>query len=282
MDASQGIFGGVRNYFARIWGSSPHSGATAATAAAKSNAATSALASASSNSSESRALKREYYFDVVPAAPDLMIKLAPFLGDKGVLTLSHCSSLAAQRLADQAIAEWARLGVIIPQEVIDKIPAPPDESQLKENEFLVLIPKGLTLNHFKGKLRYIDYKVECNFFGHIKQDSSYWVAVPKEVLDGSRRKTFSDQVQLMNEKCPGGQVPTLIEAISISLIYKERTGERLLGANPLTYTCCLEQINGYQTSVGGFCTRGLAVDYDFLHWDFPNIVLLPLRKFSSH
>ncbi len=83
----------------------------------------------------------------------------------------------------------------------------------------------------------------------------------------------------VNFEGAGYEVPRLLDAVAVELIYHARTGERLLSDDPWTCTRCHEQSVGCQTHVGGFrAEAGLLVDYDIVDVN-SYIGLAPLRKF---
>jgi hypothetical protein len=271
--ASQGIFGTGQNDEASMqW--TQTSEATAMTGIVVSTSAVASTALAATPAVP--AATCPYYFNaqLVSGANDIVRHLAPFLGVDGLVTISSLSEVAAMKLKEAIINEWAKLGVTVK---LEDIPPVPNASLLKPGEFLMLIPKGRTLNALASRIRYYDQEVK-DAYGEQAVENSYWVAVPDKVLEETRGLPFAKQVEIMNDKCPGAQVAKLPEICAATLIHQERTGERLLSDNPPTYTYIrtLEQFKGYQTVMVSFTLDGLFVYYR--SWGTHFIVLLPIRK----
>jgi len=104
-------------------------------------------------------------------------------------------------------------------------------------------------------------------YGNISSRESHWVLMTRDVLPGTRDKSFKDQCALL-----GGfreyRVLTLVEAITCVGMEYVVSGNRLYGENPWTVTRCEEDIEiseiwggKYQASVGGFGVAGLHVSY---------------------
>jgi hypothetical protein len=98
-------------------------------------------------------------------------------------------------------------------------------------------------------------------------DESYWVLMTKNVLPESEGKTYPIQKALV--EAAGYEVPGCLEAATCILLEELRSGTRLFGIDPLTYTCCEENIDGSQLLVGGFDPRGLMLHSNFYH-NVPN------------
>jgi hypothetical protein len=85
----------------------------------------------------------------------------------------------------------------------------------------------------------------------------------RDVIEGSKNKTFTEQQSLVDEK--GHQkyeIPFALDATACILLeYARSLGQtRLYSSEPWTFTRCQENINGYQLAVGGFASAGLFVD----------------------
>ena len=113
-------------------------------------------------------------------------------------------------------------------------------------------------------------------------DESVWLLMTKDVLPGSRSKSYGRQKTIIEElaKTTGVpyQVPTTLEAATCILAEYSRSENRLFSDSPWTYTRCKENVQGYQVVVGGFAPAGLSVDYND-HYDDGNIGVAALRKF---
>jgi hypothetical protein len=90
--------------------------------------------------------------------------------------------------------------------------------------------------------------------------SSYWVLMTRDVLPGSRDKTYDAQKAFVAEHAHY-DVPYALEAATAILLHYARTGERLYTDAPWTYTRCQEKVlgNEYPVVVGGFSSVGLDV-----------------------
>jgi hypothetical protein len=100
-----------------------------------------------------------------------------------------------------------------------------------------------------------------NFGGHENTPApkSHWVLMTRDVLEGSRAKSFEDQKKLLK---PPYEVPSLLEAAVSILMHHVETREHLYPENPRwTYTRCAEKHSSgsWQMVVGGFAPAGLDV-----------------------
>ena len=167
--------------------------------------------------------------------------------------------------------------------------------QVKDTHLLVLIPshvggKALTLDYL-GELiqspqegghatKYLHYY--AGDIGSQSSSKSYWVLMTRDVLPGSRWKSYADQCALVsahaNRTGLPYELPGALEAAVVMLLHHARSGERLYSDNPLMYTRCREKIMSYPVVVGGFSSGGLFVDsYDY--GSFYNFGVAGLRKF---
>ena len=93
--------------------------------------------------------------------------------------------------------------------------------------------------------------------------SSYGVLMTRDVLLGSRWGNYAAQCALVsnhaNRTGISYEVPRALEASVVMLLHHVRSGERLYSDNPLTYTYCQEEIEGYPLIVGEFFSGGLFV-----------------------
>jgi hypothetical protein len=94
-------------------------------------------------------------------------------------------------------------------------------------------------------------------------DKSRWVLMTKDVLPGSRNKSYAEQQRIVDELAKktliSYEVPGVLE--SVACIFSQYFGSntRLFTDNPWTYTRCKETVQGYQIVVGGFAPAGLCV-----------------------
>ena len=116
--------------------------------------------------------------------------------------------------------------------------------------------------------------------GNTPVEKEEWLLMTKDVLPGSRNKSYTEQqtlVKNLSEKAQAEyQVPKLIDAITCIFAEYASSGTRLYSTDPWTYTRCQEKIRGYQSIVGGFAPAGLIVDNYFVGDD---IGVGALRKF---
>ncbi len=167
----------------------------------------------------------------------------------------------------------------------------------KDNHLLVLIPATVdgapfTLNKLGdlAKQRFPNNEEGYRFynstvrtqFGDESPGESYWLLLTRDVLSGSRNKSYSAQKEMVGRHARVGyRLPHALEAATGILLYHARTGERLLGDAPWTYTCCQELIaykgNHYPLVVGGFSSGGLHV-YD-VYYVYDSHGVLCCRKF---
>ncbi|MBA3816526.1 MAG: hypothetical protein H0X29_08425, partial [Parachlamydiaceae bacterium] len=114
-----------------------------------------------------------------------------------------------------------------------------------------------------------------------KSIKSRWVLMTKDVLPGSRNKSYAEQqktVDRLAKKSLVYKVPGTLEAATCILVqYFFDSKTRLFNDEPLTYTRCKEKVRGYQTVVGGFAPAGLDVFRS--HSDYDSIGVAALRKF---
>ena len=148
--------------------------------------------------------------------------------------------------------------------------------KVKETHMLVLIPasvngKPLTMARL-GELVKAPKQGNASKYGYldlgeykdIPVSHSYWVLMTRDVLEGTRSKTYSDQTKIVNEfrqrsRLPY-EVPHLLDAAVCIFMIHASTGIKLYGQNPLTYTRCQEASSkDSQLCVGGFASPGLGV-----------------------
>ncbi len=83
-----------------------------------------------------------------------------------------------------------------------------------------------------------------------------WVLMRKEVIPGTGGKNFKSQKGLLKG---GFEVPKLMDAILLSVLYFASEGKRHFGENPCTFTRCQEKYLTHQTIVGGIGPSGLHI-----------------------
>jgi NLR family CARD domain-containing protein 3 len=117
-------------------------------------------------------------------------------------------------------------------------------------------------------------------------ERSYWVLMTRDVVPGTRDKIYSDQKEILEEKARGtallsdGKVPTLLEAAASILMEYVRTGRRLYGDKPWTFTFCQEAVRGFNSVSGGFSSAGLSLHSSISVHETHGLACC--RKFLSH
>jgi hypothetical protein len=87
----------------------------------------------------------------------------------------------------------------------------------------------------------------------------------RDVIEGSRNKSFEDQKALLSRLCHekhvAYEVPPILDAAICIFIEYVRSGTWLFSQSPWTYTLCQEKYDGdWQLLVGGFGPGGLGVN----------------------
>ena len=163
---------------------------------------------------------------------------------------------------------------------------------IRETHVLVRMPKGLTIKKL-GELAKKYFPNNTNGYGHIwsaivndlgdkPTDKSIWLLMTKDVLPGSRDKSYSQQKNIVAELAEttgvSHQVPTALEAATCILAHYSRSKNRLFSDKPRTKTRCQDSVRGYQMTVGSFAPDGLTVDRNLCdHHRY--IGVAALRKF---
>jgi NLR family CARD domain-containing protein 3 len=171
--------------------------------------------------------------------------------------------------------------------------------QVKDTHLLVLVPatvdgRPFTLNLLGGLIKtpqgggskteygYYDSAVQKEL-GTRSPRSSYWVLMTRDVLPGSRIKTYDAPKALVAAHASRlglpYEMPDSLSAATAILLHHARTGERLYTDAPRTYTRCQEKVlgNKYPVVVGGFSSRGLYVSCDSIVSSYVGVSCL--RKF---
>jgi hypothetical protein len=162
--------------------------------------------------------------------------------------------------------------------------------KVQETHLLVLIPqtvngKPLTLEMvgelIQKPLQGTPTKYASFYLGQYTDPpapSSHWALLTRDVIPGSRNKSYKDQQALVKSKA-SYEVPTILDATVAILMEHVRTGSKLYRDDLWTYTRCQEKYNDtWQLVVGGFGAGGLGVSgYGYVH-DRDGVG--GLRKFS--
>jgi hypothetical protein len=162
----------------------------------------------------------------------------------------------------------------------------PDQ-KVKDTHLLVLVPAKVNGQPFsldrlrdliqrpndsghKTQYRWYASGVEERF-GATSPAASYWLLMTRDVLPGSRDKTYANQKKLIADHARDTslpyELPKALEAATAILTYhvRDRVGARLYSDKPWTWTRCQELIL-YESEecpvvVGGFASSGLDVGY---------------------
>jgi hypothetical protein len=163
---------------------------------------------------------------------------------------------------------------------------------IKETHVLVRMPKGLTIKKL-GELakKYFPSNAEGYIYiwsaivdelGDKPADEPVWMLMTKNVLSGSRCKSYIKQKNIVAEFAKTArvpyEVPTILEAATCILAEYSRSGKRLFSDRPWIYTRCQDNVQGYQMIVGGFAPAGLRVHIS-PYYDRNHIGVAALRKF---
>jgi hypothetical protein len=90
---------------------------------------------------------------------------------------------------------------------------------------------------------------------------SHWVLLTRDVIEGSRDRSYQDQQIFLSQKGHGVYaVPTILDAIACIFMEYVRSGTRLYSDSPYTWTRCQGKHNAdWQLGVGGFALGGLSL-----------------------
>jgi hypothetical protein len=155
-----------------------------------------------------------------------------------------------------------------------KAPCPfVDGKKVFETHLLVLVPQ--THNGLPLTLKTLRNLVKKPLTGSATQYSgfdlgqytdraappSHWVLLTRDVIEGSRNKSYQDQQAFLHKKGHGVYaVPTLLDATVCIFMEYVCTGTRLYPAYPFTFTRCQERFSDdLQLGVGGYSKSGLEV-----------------------
>jgi NLR family CARD domain-containing protein 3 len=154
------------------------------------------------------------------------------------------------------------------------------EKKVGQTHMLVLIPK--TINGKPLSLKSLGELVQAPKQGNATKYShfnlgeytdppapaSHWVLMTRDVLPGSRNKSYDKQQAMVKSyaektKTPY-QVPPILDATVCIFMEYVLSGTRLYSDNPWTYTRCQAKYGrDRQLVVGGFASGGLLVNPDF-------------------
>ena len=173
--------------------------------------------------------------------------------------------------------------------------------KVHETHMLVLVPKTvsgklLTLDSLGELIQhpkqgaatkysqfYWDNTTLKKQYGAKSLDASRWVLMTKDVLPGSRNKSYGEQQKIVADLAEKSlisyEVPGALESAACILSQYFGSNIRLFSDNPWTYTRCKEKVQGYQMVVGGFAPACLCVFYYDDDDGIDGIGVAALRKF---
>ena len=166
--------------------------------------------------------------------------------------------------------------------------------KVEETHLLVLIPKTvnskpLTLQTLgelvKKPLKGTSTQYSQHTPGEYKDPpivSSHWVLMTRDVIPGSRDKSYAEQQKILKGYIEKQQlpyeVPPILDATTCIFMEFLRSGTRLCGDSPYTYSRCQEKWRkDHPLAVGDFDSAGLYVGSSI--FDNVNIGVVALRKF---
>ncbi|MBF5058900.1 hypothetical protein NEPTK9_000400 [Candidatus Neptunochlamydia vexilliferae] len=141
--------------------------------------------------------------------------------------------------------------------------------KVRDTHLLVWIPSKvnntpLTLDNLEGLFgKYKQYASYVKSEVGSKGTTSHWILMSKNVLEGTRNKTYDNQEQIVGKYAyKGYTLPNALDVAVAVLLHQKEKKEYLLPEKPQwTFTRCQEKVNNNQSSVaiGGFAGAGLRV-----------------------
>jgi hypothetical protein len=188
----------------------------------------------------------KHYFGEVGPAPDLPISMTAILD-------STCPFWPGKKVRD------THLLVLIPAKV--------NGQPFSLNLLSDLIQHPNNGGH-KARYSYYNSHVQAQI-GAESPSVSYWLLMTRDVLPGSRNKTYADHKKIVAAHASRSslpyELPKALEAATTILTHHVRNGERLYSNSPWTVASCQELISyrsgEYPVVIGGFAPSGLDV-YD--------------------
>jgi hypothetical protein len=188
------------------------------------------------------------------AAATTQITVATSAVASGIFTYTPATDASEVRFREmvrslcvQMINLWSDFGVTV--EPTD-IPSVPDDYIPMPGKFLILIPKGLTLNAIVEKFEFASFDQEVrDVYGQQAVESSYWIVCSSKDMIGIDGLFVARYSKL--------QRPTLIEVAALTLIFQKVSSDKRLGG----VIACEESYYGHEIVAGGFLGTGLMIDY---------------------
>jgi len=234
--------------------------------------------------------------------------LAQEISDKSI-PIFQVAHLVAQYAHDKSLTNWhtalSRLGKL-PEEIP---PLPLTIKQIRNGicpmrGAFYLLPSG-TLCEFEATARAYGQKhlaafggenpLQLRLFwnstrqdhGHTPFEKYEWRWMSDDILEGSRNKTYQEQVQMVGKLGANFKIPSLREAIECLILHKVATEKSLLqrgneqngGLN--TFTCVEEITQGSRMAIGGSTSSGVYFYYPYYYYAKENIGVVALRKFNE-
>jgi len=171
------------------------------------------------------------------------------------------------------------------------------DKKIEETHVLVLIPqtvngKPLTLRSLEELVQHPRQR-EATQYAYLDlgrytdppAPPAHWVLMTKDVLPGSRSKSYRDQQTLIHSYRQKAlyEVPSVLDAtVCIFMEYFRSRTYLYEKGNPWTYTRCQEKYDtNWQLAVGGFAPGGLYVYSDSTASEYGNYGVGALRKFPA-
>ncbi|MHA7877792.1 MAG: F-box protein, partial [Bacteroidota bacterium] len=132
--------------------------------------------------------------------------------------------------------------------------------------------------------QYYDRDVRTQF-GTESSNKSYWLLMTRDVLQGTRKKAYTEQQEMVKQYAvKGWELPSGLEAATSILAHyaqSDNRKERLFGRDPWTNTRCAPDhliLGEWPLAIGGFGPEGLNV-YHYNYYDNRNDGVACCRKF---
>ncbi len=94
----------------------------------------------------------------------------------------------------------------------------------------------------------------------VPNGAATWSLITKDVLPGSRRKTYAAQTALLKSEY---STPKALELATAILMHQVQIGEKLYSVSPVTFSRCEEKVHNseWRVDIGSFGASGLDVDH---------------------
>ncbi|MHA7878111.1 MAG: hypothetical protein ACX93T_04320, partial [Bacteroidota bacterium] len=144
------------------------------------------------------------------------------------------------------------------------IPATVDGTPLTLSNFQTVLKRTKELGHHKAGYGFYCSNVKQEF-GEKIIGTSYWVLMTRDVLPGSRDKTYEEQRRLVVDIAENTSIaytlPTILEGVVSTLCYHVETGKDLFPYNPpSTISRCEETLaRGFTVTFGQLYNSGIRI-----------------------